>query len=275
MPRFDAEATLAWIERFRIDYAILVPTMMNRIWRLGAEARSRYDLSSLRIVLHLGAPCPEWLKQNWIDWLGPERIHELYGGTESLGNTWITGTEWLSHRGSVGKMMPGAELRILDERGDEVAPGVIGEVYLRPTASSGAAYSYIGAEARSRDGWESLGDMGRVDEEGYLYLTDRRTDMIVTGGANVYPAEVEAALEAHPSVSSSAVIGLPDDDLGQRVHAIVQCRDDVDEDALRAHLAEHLVRYKIPRSIEYVETPLRDEAGKVRRSALREERIAR
>ena len=147
---------------------------------------------------------------------------------------------------------------------------------MMPPGGQGSTYRYVGAEARAtRDGWESLGDLGYVDDEGYLYLTDRRTDMIVTGGSNVYPAEVEAALDAHPAVLSSAVIGLPDDDLGQRVHAIVQASPPPDEDALRAHLAEQLLRYKIPRSFEYVDTPLRDEAGKLRRGALRDARIAK
>ena len=139
----------------------------------------------------------------------------------------------------------------------------------------GSTYRYIGAEPRAtEDGWESLGDMGYMDEEGFLFLVDRRNDMIVTGGANVYPAEVEAALDAHPHVHSSAVIGLPDDDLGQRIHAIVEARPPVSEDEMRSHLTELLVRYKTPRSFEFTDQPLRDDAGKVRRSKLREERIA-
>jgi bile acid-coenzyme A ligase len=143
-----------------------------------------------------------------------------------------------------------------------------------PPGGRGSTYRYVGAEARATsEGWESLGDLGYVDEEGYLYLVDRRTDMIVSGGANVYPAEVEAALESHPSVQSSAVIGLPDDDLGQRVHAIVEAEPPVGEEELRAHVAEHLVRYKVPRTIEFVDTALRDDSGKVRRSALREARL--
>ena len=145
---------------------------------------------------------------------------------------------------------------------------------MMPAEGPGSTYSYVGDDVRPNfDGWESLGDMGYVDEDGYLYLGDRKSDMIVTGGANVFPAEVEAAIDAHPAVRSSAVVGLPDDDLGQRIHGIVDAPSGVTQDELTAHLAERLVRYKIPRTLEFVDNPLRDDAGKVRRSALREERI--
>jgi bile acid-coenzyme A ligase len=165
---------------------------------------------------------------------------------------------------------------VLDADGKDVPPGEIGEVYILAPGGQGSTYSYIGETQprATRDGWESLGDMGYLDADGYLYLVDRRTDLIVTGGANVYPAEVEAALDAHPAVRSSAVIGLPDDDLGARVHAIVQCDGAVDADALRAHLRDRIDRYKIPRSFEFVAGPLRDDAGKLRRWQLREERLA-
>lgn len=273
MPRFDAQTALELIDQYNVDYVMMVPTMMHRIWRLGEEERNRHDLSSLRIVYHLAAPCPAWLKEAWIDWLGPERIQELYGGTESQGATFITGEEWLEHRGSVGKPMVGSQMKILDPDGNELPPGEIGEVYMLPDGGPGSTYHYIGAEPKSRDGWESLGDMGWMDEDGYLYLSDRQTDMILSGGANIYPAEVEAALDAHPNVSSSAVIGLPDEDLGQRVHAIVQTTGSVSDEELLDHLADHLVRYKQPRSFEYVNEPLRNDAGKVRRTALRDARI--
>jgi bile acid-coenzyme A ligase len=163
---------------------------------------------------------------------------------------------------------------VLGPDGRELPPGEIGEVYMMPPGGQGSTYQYIGAEpSATSDGWETLGDLGYLDEEGYLYLVDRRTDMIVTGGANVYPAEVEAALEAHPAVRSSAVIGLPDDDLGQRIHAIVETAEPLSDDELRAHLAGQLARYKIPRTFERVREPLRDDAGKVRRPALREARL--
>lgn len=273
LPRFDPEATLAAIERHHADIVYLVPTMMRRIWRLPDDVRSRYDLSSLKVIWHLAEPCPVWLKEAWIEWLGPERIVELYAGTEAQLATVITGTEWLAHKGSVGRPLSG-EIRICDPDGNELPAGEEGEIWMR-TASATPTYRYVGAEPRSREGgWESLGDMGRVDTEGYLYLGDRLQDMILTGGANVYPAEVEAVLQEHPAVRSCAVIGLPDEDKGNVVHAIVEADSGrVDEDELRAFLAERLVGYKLPRSIELVDEALRDEAGKVRRSQLRSDRL--
>jgi bile acid-coenzyme A ligase len=273
MSRFDARQTLELIQAYRVTWAMLVPTMMHRIWRLGSEVRARFDLSSIRMILHLAAPCPPWLKEAWIEWLGPERVHELYAGTEAQGITWIDGHEWLAHPGSVGRVMEGFRLRILDDNGAELPPGEVGGVYMIPDTGPGTTYHYIGAEPQSIDGWESVGDMGWLDKEGYLYLADRRTDMILSGGANVYPAEIEAAIDAHEGVRSSAVIGLPDDDLGQRVHAIVDAEGEVGDEDLLVHLAERLARYKVPRSFEYVSEPLRDDAGKVRRAALRDERL--
>jgi bile acid-coenzyme A ligase len=273
LPRFDAEATLAAIESHRADIVYLVPTMMRRIWRLPEEVRTRYDLSSLKMIWHLAEPCPMWLKEAWIEWLGPERIVELYAGTEAQLATVITGTEWLTHKGSVGRPLSG-DVRICDPYGNELPVGEEGEIWMR-SASPTPTYHYVGAEARSREGgWESLGDMGRVDAEGYLYLGDRLQDMILTGGANVYPAEVESALQEHPAVRSCAVIGLPDEDKGNVIHAIVEAdAGSVDEAELRAFLAERLVAYKLPRTIELVDEALRDEAGKVRRSQLRRERL--
>ena len=274
MERFDASACLALIEKHRVDWVLFVPTMMQRIWKLPSEERDGCDLASLATVMCSGAPSPEWLKRAWIEWLGPEKIYEAYGGSERIGGTEISGAEWLEHPGSVGKPTGGRKLRILDPEGGELPPGEIGEVFMMPPGGQGSTYRYVGATATAIvDGWESLGDMGSVDEEGFLYLVDRKADMIVTGGANVYPAEVEAAIDSHEAVRSSVVIGLPDDDLGQRIHAIIDAPSGVRADALREHLAARLVRYKIPRSFEFVEEPLRDDAGKVRRSALRDDRI--
>jgi len=276
MSRFDAEQTLALIEEHQIAFVNLVPTMLQRIWRLPEKTRTRYDLSSLKSVYSSGAACPAWLKRAWIDWLGPEKIFEAYGATERTGGTIISGTEWLERPGSVGKPTHGRKLEIRDEQGRTLPSNEGGEIYMMPPGGRGSTYRYIGAEARaSADGWESLGDMGYMDTEGYLYLVDRRSDMVVTGGSNVYPAEVEAALDSHPNVHSSAVIGLPDEDLGQRVHAIVEARPPVDEEDLRKHLADCLVRYKTPRTYEFTDQPLRDDAGKLRRSKLREDRIAK
>ena len=275
MTRFDAEETLKLIEQHQIDWMMLVPTMMSRIWKLPDAIKYHYNLDSLRIMLHLAAPCPPWLKEEWIAWLGGDRIHELFGGTEGTGATWITGDEWLTHKGSVGQLLGGALVKVVDESGNEVPPNTIGEIYLLPPGGRGSTYHYIGAESSAIEGgWESLGDMGYVDAEGYIYLSDRKTDMILAGGANIYPAEIEAAIDAHPKVRSSAVIGLPDDDLGQRVHAIVDVIEPVTDESLTAHLKERLARYKIPRSFEYIDEPLRDDAGKTRRSALLKARIA-
>lgn len=276
MSRFDPEEALALVERHRIEWVLFVPTMMQRIWRLPETTRRRFDLSSLRRVMSTGAPSPAWLKRAWIEWLGAEKVFEAYGGTERSGGTMISGTEWLAHPSSVGKPTLGRQIRVQRADGSACAPREVGEVFLMPPGGRGSTYRYIGAEpVASADGWETLGDMGWLDEDGYLYLVERKSDMILVGGANVYPAEIEAALDAHPAVRSSAVIGLPDDDLGNRVHAIVDAIAPVGEDELRAHLAERLVVYKVPRSFEFVREPLRDDAGKLRRSALREARLAR
>jgi bile acid-coenzyme A ligase len=247
--------------------------MMHRIWRIPDAERARFDLSSLRVVFHMAAPCPPWLKEAWIRWLGGDRILELYGGTEAQAITFITGDEWLAHRGSVGRVLLG-EIRILDPDGRDLPAGEVGEIWMRRGPDAPPSYRYIGATARTRPGgWESLGDMGRFDEDGYLYLSDRETDMILVGGSNVYPAEVEAALDEHPSVASSCVIGLPDDEYGNAVHAIVQAVEPLTAAELDSFLAERLVKYKRPRTYEFVAMPLRGDDGKVRRSALRAERI--
>jgi len=274
--RFDPEECLRLIERERVDWALFVPTMMQRIWKLSPEVRARYDVSSLRRVMCTGAPSPTWLKRAWIEWIGAEKIWEAYGGTERIAGTLISGTEWLAHPGSVGKPPPERKMKILRPDGSPCAAGEVGEIYMLPAAGRGTTYRYIGAEAEATaDGYETVGDMGWFDADGYLFLADRKSDMVLVGGSNVYPAEVEAALDAHPAVRSSAVIGLPDDDLGNRLHAIVDAPGGVTEETLRAHLAERLVVYKIPKTFEWVSEPLRDDAGKLRRSALREERLAR
>ena len=290
MRRFDALRALQLIEQHRVEWMNLVPTMMHRIWRLPAEQREAFDLSSLKIVFHMASACPPWLKEKWLQWLGPQRIWELYGGTERQGRTIISGEEWLAHPGSVGRVTADGNMRVLDEAGADCATGMVGEIFFLPATGRNSTYHYVGAQAKARGDWESIGDLGYLDAEGYLYLVDRRTDLVISGGANIYPAEVEAALDAHPEILSSAVIGLPDDDLGQRVHAIIQIdAAKVDaakagagtsggggsgmEERIREFLATRLARYKIPRSMEFVATPLRDDAGKARRSALREQRL--
>jgi len=275
MERFDAEQALALVAQHRVDWVLFVPTMMQRIAKLADDVRSKHDVTSLRRVMCSGAPSPAWLKRFWIEWLGAEKIFEAYGGTERIAGTVIDGVEWLAHPGSVGKPPPGRMMRAQRPDGSVCAPGEAGEIYMKPASGQGTTYRYIGAApVATPDGWETLGDVGWFDAAGYLYLADRKTDMILVGGSNVYPAEVEAAIDAHPAVRSSAVIGLPDDDLGSRVHALVDAPAGVTPDSLRAHLAERLVAYKIPRSFEFVNEPLRDDAGKLRRSALREARLA-
>ncbi len=272
LPRFDAEGTLAAVQDHKATSIYLVPTMMQRMWKLPEDSRDRYDLTSLRVAFHLAEPCPAWLKEVWIDWIGAEVLWELYGGTEGQASTVLSGTEWLAHRGSVGRPSAG-EIKIFDDDGNEVEAGVTGEVWMRPTEPGRITYRYIGAEAEARDGWECLGDIGWMDEDGYLYLADRRKDMILVGGANVYPAEIESAINSHPNVASCAVIGLPDEDKGNLIHAIVQPHGELTDDDLREFLVERLVRYKQPRTFEYVDEPLRDDAGKVRRAQLQAERM--
>ena len=278
MTRFDASECLALIEKHRIDRVHFVPTMMQRIWKLPLAERLARDVASLEFVMTGSAPVPAWLMRAFIEWLGPDVMHEWFGPSERIGGTSITGREWLAHPGSVGRPSAGTKMRILDpETLAEVPVGEIGEIFMLPPSGPGSTYRYVGASAtrRTADGWESVGDMGRFDADGYLYLGDRRSDMILSGGRNIYPAEVEAALDEHPAVRSSCVIGLPDDDLGNRVHALVDLIGEVGDEELRAHVAERLVHYKVPKSFERVSGPLRDDAGKVRRSALREQRIAR
>lgn len=275
MGRFDPLRALQLIEAHDVNWVTLVPTMMNRIWRLGPDVLSGFPLASLRMMLHMAAPCAPWLKEAWIDWLGAERVWEYYGTTEGTGSTMISGTDWLTHRGSVGRVRDGYALKILDAEGRELPAGEVGEIFFRPAGGAGSTYHYLGSEARRRGDWETPGDLGCVDANGYLYLSDRRNDLIISGGANIYPAEVEAVLDAHPAVKGSVVVGLPDDDWGARVHAIVQAVEGsgLEADELLDFAADRLTRYKLPRSVEFTTEPLRDEAGKVRRAALREARL--
>ncbi|WP_291477792.1 AMP-binding protein [Corynebacterium sp.] len=274
LSRFDPEATLAEIDRFRATWVYLVPTMMRRILALPPEVRASYSLDSVRSFWHCAEPCPAWLKAEWIDWVGAERLWELYAGTEAEAGCTIRGDEWLRHRGSVGRVTWG-QVILLDEDGDEITePGVTGEVFMRPPEGMPPTYRYIGAEPRTHDGWSSLGDMGHFDGDGYLYLHDRSSDMVTVGGVNIYPAEIEAALMEHPRVLTAVVIGLPDPDTGNRLHAILNTADggvtDID---LTEFLTGRLSRNKLPRSYETVTEPLRDDAGKVRRPALRAARL--
>lgn len=274
MSRFDAAKTLHLIQQWRPSFVLLVPTMMQRISRLPTDARSETDMSSLRTVFHMASRCPAWLKEEWIHWLGPERIFELYGASDSPGNAIISGTEWLEHRGSVGRPALG-EFAIRGPGGLRLPTGEVGEIWMRPPPGTPPRARVVGAPAPPVDGWTTVGDLGWLDDDGYLYISDRRTDMLITGGENVYPAEVEGALESHPGVLSCVVLGLPDDDLGDRLHAIVQVAAGTTEEQLREHMSGQLARYKNPRSYELVDQPLRDDAGKVRKSELVRARLAK
>jgi len=274
MSRFDAREALSLIEIHRLELAIFVPTMLLRIWKLPEAERKAFDLSSLHRVVSSSASLPNWLQREWIDWIGADRVWEAYGGSERIGGTIISGTEWLEKPGSVGRVTEGRKLKILDIDGVEVPRGEVGDIYCLPVGGPGSTYHYLGATPRRLDdGWETLGDMGYLDRDEYLFLVDRRTDLIISGGSNIYPAEVEGAIESHPEVLSCAAIGLPDEDLGARVHAIVETRADLTADTLRSYLRDRLVRYKIPRSFEFVRFPLKDDTGKVRRGALRDARL--
>lgn len=269
LDRFDGATVLDAVERHRVTWLYAVPTLMGRLLREPALAAA--DLSSVRTLLHVGAPCPAHVKRAWIDRLGPSRVVELYAGTESLAVCMIDGAEWLERPGSVGRPIRGS-LMIGDAEGRPLPVGEVGEVWQRPTPGE-ITYRYLGATAREHDGWTTIGDLGHVDADGYLYLDDRRDDLVLVGGANVYPAEVEAALDSHPAVLSTCVVGLPDPDLGARVHALVQLASPVTDDELRAHVAAQLQPAKVPGTFERVDEPLRDDAGKVRRAALRAARL--
>jgi bile acid-coenzyme A ligase len=272
--RFVPEFTVDAVEKHQVDILLLVPTMMSRILTYLEESGRTWDTSSLVTVWHMAAKCPEWLKRAWIDLVGPDRLMELYGGTELVSVTTVSGRDWLERPGTVGRPLFG-EMRVLDETGAPAPAGEVGEIYMRPPAGAPVPFEYIGATATVRDGWISVGDLGWTDADGFVYISDRRTDMVVAGGQNIFPAEVEGALESHPGVVGAVVVGLPDRDLGAKLHAVVHVLPGTDEQALRDHMAEQLQRYKQPRSYHLVHEQLRDDAGKVRRSAWRDAEIQR
>ncbi|OBG53017.1 AMP-binding protein [Mycobacterium sp. E735] len=279
MSRFDPHEFLRLITDHRVTFLTTVPTIMQRTLPVYHADPKSYDLSSLRRFWHMGAPCPPAIKQAWIDLLGPEVVWELYGGTELQALTFISGDQWLTHRGSVGVVVAG-EMQVLDDDGNPCPPGVVGEIYMRPGPGSAPTYRYVGATAKSRDGWDSLGDLGHFDADGFLYLSDRRVDMFTVGGRNVYPAEIENTLSAHPDVLSCLVVGVPDPnsgDLGQVPYALVHAADGSTLDAagVQEFLRDRIAGYKVPAFVEFVDAPLRDDAGKARRSAVRAEIIER
>ena len=274
MERFDAAQAVELIERHRISFTVMVPTMLQRIARLpDLDARS---FASIERVVYGGAKVPEWVVDRWIELILPEAFVFIYGSSERLGFTRMTGAEWADHRGSTGRPVD-VELSIRDEDGKPVRTGVVGEIYMKPLDPERRIFEYIGmaTPAATHDGFMSIGDLGWVDEEGYLYIADRRKDMIISGGANVFPAEVETVLSEHPDVVDQVVVGIPDDEWGRRVHAIVQLkqsgRSPTAED-LRAWCKGRLTAYKVPKTYEIVDRVPRSEAGKLNRTRLAEER---
>jgi fatty-acyl-CoA synthase len=273
MEHFDARRCLELIERYRVTHAQFVPTMFIRMLRLPEEERRRYDTSSLQFVVHAAAPCPVAVKRQMIDWWGPI-IHEYYAGTEDIGSTFITAEEWLAHPGSVGKPMQ--ECHIVGEDGRELPPGQPGLVYF----AGGRPFEYHNDPDKTRSitnerGWRTLGDIGYLDEDGYLYLTDRQAHMIISGGVNIYPQEAENVLAGHPAVADVAVIGVPDEEMGEAVKAVVQPVDPAAagpelEAELLAFCRQHLATYKCPRSVDFVTELPRDENGKLYKRLLRE-----
>ena len=274
MEQFDAEQSLALIERYRITHSQWVPTMFVRMLKLAPEVRQRYDLSSLRMVVHAAAPCPVDVKLQMIDWWGPI-IYEYYAGTENNGFCSITCQEWLKHQGSVGKSALGV-IHICDDAGHELAVGETGLVYF----ADGPDFQYHNdpektAETRNAQGWSTLGDIGRVDDEGYLYLVDRKAFMMISGGVNIYPQEVEAVLIGHPAVADVAVFGIPNVDFGEEVKAVVQLLDhqqasDTLALELIAYCKANLADYKCPRSVDFEAALPRHPTGKLYKKVLRD-----
>ena len=271
--KFDPEQMLANVERYKITHLLAVPTMFVRLLKPPEEVRRRYDLSSLRFVMHGAAPCPVHIKRAMIEWWGPV-IHEHYGGTETGAVTYLDSEQWLAHPGSVGKPLDSVRLMVLDEAGNELEAGGTGEVvawhHYYPD------FTYHGDDAKrqkaQRRDMVSLGDVGYLDKDGFLYLCGRASDMIISGGVNIYPAEIEAEILKLPGVADSAVFGIPDEEFGEQVCAVIQPRPGVtlDEAEVRAELRRTLAGYKVPRKIEFSDTLPREDSGKIFKRKLRE-----
>ncbi len=275
MEWFDPVEYLRLVELYQVTHSQLVPTMFSRMLKLDPEVRTRFDLSSLEVAVHAAAPCPPQVKEQMIEWWGPI-VHEYYGATEGLGFTACNSEEWLSHKGSVGKVILG-DLHILDEDMEPLPVGVPGTIWFK-TATEFEYYNdpAMTAEATSPDGtMTTVGDVGYIDQDNYLYLTDRKTFMIISGGVNIYPQETENLLITHPKVADAAVFGVPNADLGEEVKAVVQVMPGIDADdeftaELLTFCSEHLSRQKVPRSIDYEDELPRLPTGKLYKRALRD-----
>lgn len=275
MERFDPEQCLALIERHKVTHSALVPTLFVRLLRLPDEVKARYDLSSLRHVVHSGAPCAPEVKRAMLGWWGPV-LHETYGSTETGVVTKISPAEWLDRPGSVGRPVLTGEVRIRGEDGQWAGPDTVGDVYLRIHGTPDFTF-HGDPEKRAAveyDGLVTCGDIGWLDEEGYLFLCDRRVDMVISGGVNIYPAEVEAALLEHPDVADCAVFGVPDAEFGEALVACVQGPASLSPDALRAFLRERIAGYKVPRHLVVTAHLAREETGKIMKRRLREQFLA-
>jgi long-chain acyl-CoA synthetase len=273
MPRFDAEGLLRLVQEEAIDTIFMVPTMFVRLLKLPAAVREKYDVSSLRHIVHAAAPCPPDVKQAIMKWWGPV-IHEYYGSTESGAVTYAAPEDALRKPGTVGKILEGAMLRILDDAGNVLPRGTIGEIYSRSTGSPDFSY-HNKPEKRieiERDGFITSGDVGYIDEDGYVFISDRKRDMVISGGVNIYPAEIEAALHALPGVHDCAVFGIPDDEFGETVMAVIEPQPGmtIDVATIRAQLKSALADYKIPRHIELQTGLPREDSGKIFKRRLRD-----
>ena len=272
-PRFDAEDLLAAIDRHKLTHLYVVPTMFVRLLKLPEDVRSRYDVSSLRHVVHAAAPCSPDVKRRIIEWWGPV-IAEFYGSTETNTVAYCTSQEWLAHPGTVGKAVSTAVIKIIDEQGRVLPPGEIGEIYARNHAIPD--FSYKGDAAKraevERDGLFTSGDVGYLDADGFLFLCDRRKDMVISGGVNIYPAEIEACILAMPGVQDCAVFGIPNEEFGEALMAAVQLapRASVDADAVKAHVRKTLAGYKTPSRVEFLDELPREDSGKIFKRKLRD-----
>jgi long-chain acyl-CoA synthetase len=271
LKRWDAREWLRQVEAHRVTACFMVPAQFIRLLEVPEEERAKYDLSSLRLILHSAAPCPVDVKWQILDALPSAQIWEFYGATEG-GATRISSDDWRTHPGSVGHPWPGVEVRVLDPDGTPCAPGETGLVYIRPPG--GGEFHYRNDDAKTagawRDGAFTVGDVGHLDDDGYLYLTDRSSDLVIRGGVNIYPAEIEAVLQRHPGVVDCAVFGIPDARLGEQLKALVEARPSVTVDDLMAFCRQHLADFKVPREVEIVETLPRDAMGKVAKVRLRD-----
>jgi long-chain acyl-CoA synthetase len=273
MPRFDPEGLLELIERERITHLHLVPIMFERLLKLPAAVRERYDISSLKFIIHAAAPCSPATKQAMIEWWGPI-VHEYYGSTEIGPVTFLTADEWLEHPGSVGRAMDGAIVRVIADDGSELGTGEVGEIAAAHDGMADFTYHRDEAKRRAadRDGLFAPGDVGYFDEDGFLFLCDRKIDMVISGGVNIYPAQVEAALHQHPAVADCAVFGIPDEEFGEAVHAVVQLRpgDELTAEDVKAFLRGHVAGYSVPRSVEFRDDLPREDSGKIFKRKLRD-----